>query len=223
MPACYRAHIIQTWQRLAQVAVVGRPSPVLRLFQQGHLMKLCSARVVMVLFAGMLTGALAVGCKAGTDPHVPSLMPQVTPLSNPLPVWSREILDPNEVPASHPPPNLRFDRITREDGLSSNTVRCILQDSLGFMWIGTQDGLNRYDGNSFTVYRYDPDDPFSLRDDFIESMYEDRSGVLWIGTQAGWLERYDRENDRFTHYQISAHRSGHIRDPGDDERRSHVS
>jgi signal transduction histidine kinase/ligand-binding sensor domain-containing protein len=73
------------------------------------------------------------------------------------------------------------------------------------MWIGTQDGLNRYDGYEFAVYRHDPDDPYSLRDDFIESIYEDRSGDLWIGTQDGWLERYDRENDGFTHYQISSH------------------
>ena len=104
-----------------------------------------------------------------------------------------------------PPPNLRFERITREDGLSSNTVRTILQDSLGFVWIGTQDGLNRYDGYSFVVYRHDPDDPLSLRDDFIESMYEDRSGVLWVGTQDGWLERYDPQNDQFAHYHVGSH------------------
>jgi signal transduction histidine kinase/ligand-binding sensor domain-containing protein len=73
------------------------------------------------------------------------------------------------------------------------------------MWIGTQDGLNRYDGYSFRVYRHDPDDPSSLRDDFVESIFEDRSGVLWIGTQNGWLERYDRQSDGFTHYQVSSH------------------
>jgi ligand-binding sensor domain-containing protein len=73
------------------------------------------------------------------------------------------------------------------------------------VWIGTQDGLNRYDGYGFVVYRYDPDDPSSLRDDFIESIYEDRFGVLWVGTQSGWLERYDRATDQFTHYQISSH------------------
>ncbi len=103
-----------------------------------------------------------------------------------------------------PPPNLRFEHITREDGLTSSVVRCMVQDQQGFIWIGTQDGLNRYDGYDFTIYRYDPQNPFSLRDDFIESIYEDRSGVLWVGTQSGWLERYDRENDRFTHYEISS-------------------
>ncbi len=66
-------------------------------------------------------------------------------------------------------------------------------------------GLTAMTGTSFTVYRHDPDDPFSLRDDFIESIYEDRSGVLWVGTQDGWLERYDRETDQFAHYQVSSH------------------
>ena len=118
---------------------------------------------------------------------------------------TRSSLDVPQRSARLPPPNLRFDRVTSKDGLSSNIVRCIVQDRLGFVWIGTQDGLNRYDGYDFVVYRHDPDDPHSLRDDFIESIYEDRAGVLWIGTQDGWLERYDRANDQFTHYQISSH------------------
>ena len=102
------------------------------------------------------------------------------------------------------PLNLRFERIGIEDGLSNSAVWKILQDSEGYMWFGTQDGLNRYDGHSFTVYRYVPEDPSSLRDDHITAIHEDRSGVLWIGTQQGWLEKYDRDQDRFTHYRVGS-------------------
>ena len=98
---------------------------------------------------------------------------------------------------------IRFDRITTEDGLSHNTVTSILQDSRGFMWFGTEDGLNRYDGYTFTVFRHDPDDPHSLRDDSIMTLYEDRAGVLWIGTRTGWLERLDEEHGQFSHHQFS--------------------
>jgi len=103
-----------------------------------------------------------------------------------------------------PARSLRFERIGIEDGLSHSAVWKILQDSEGYMWFGTQDGLNRYDGYNFAVYRHDPNDPQSLRDDYVSSMYEDRSGVLWIGTQQGWLEKYDREQDRFTPYHIGS-------------------
>ena len=106
---------------------------------------------------------------------------------------------------SLPPPSVRFDRLSIEDGLSSDSVTCILQDNLGFIWIGTQDGLNKYDGFNFAIYRHDPDDPHSLRDNFIQSVHQDRSGVLWIGTQDGWLERYDRENNQFSHFKVGSH------------------
>jgi hypothetical protein len=83
---------------------------------------------------------------------------------------------PPQAQSFHTSPGIGFDRLTSEDGLSQNTVTSILQDSRGFMWFGTEDGLNKYDGYSFTVYRHDPDDPYSLRDDSIMTLYEDRSG-----------------------------------------------
>jgi len=97
-------------------------------------------------------------------------------------------------------PPLKFDRISIEQGLSQSSVLCILQDSRGFMWFGTQDGLNKYDGYSFTVYKHDPEDPYSLSNNIVRSLYQDRAGVLWIGTDGG-LNRLDRENQRFIHYQ----------------------
>jgi signal transduction histidine kinase/ligand-binding sensor domain-containing protein len=103
-----------------------------------------------------------------------------------------------------PPPSLRFERISTQDGLSNSIVTCILQDINGYMWFGTQDGLNQYDGYEFKVFRHDPDDPESLEDDFIESIFEDRDGTLWVGTQDGWLEKFDAEKQTFTHYDLGA-------------------
>jgi two-component system sensor histidine kinase ChiS len=103
--------------------------------------------------------------------------------------------------------DVRFERISLEQGLSQSVVLCMLQDSQGFMWFGTQDGLNRYDGYDFVVYKHDPEDPHSLSDGFVRSIYEDRSGALWIGTNTGGLDRLDREGapgagaEQFTHYQ----------------------
>jgi diguanylate cyclase (GGDEF)-like protein len=100
-------------------------------------------------------------------------------------------------PASASGRPIRFDRITPDQGLSQNTVMCIFQDSRGFMWFGTEDGLNRYDGAAFTVYRNDPSDPTSLPADFVWDIAEDASGDLWIGTQGGGLARWERRTDRF--------------------------
>jgi two-component system sensor histidine kinase ChiS len=96
--------------------------------------------------------------------------------------------------------DIQFDRISIEQGLSQSVVLCILQDSKGFMWFGTQDGLNRYDGYAFKVYEHDPQDPDSLSNSFVLALYEDGLGVLWIGTNGGGLNRLDRESGRFVRY-----------------------
>ncbi|HEY73315.1 MAG TPA: GAF domain-containing protein [Thermoflexia bacterium] len=96
--------------------------------------------------------------------------------------------------------DIEFEHISVEQGLSQNTVNCILQDSQGFMWFGTGDGLNKYDGYSFTVYRHDPADPYSLSNNAIKTIYQDQAGALWIGTQGGGLNKFDRETERFTRY-----------------------
>ena len=80
---------------------------------------------------------------------------------------------------------IRFERLTIEQGLSQNTVLCILQDYKGLMWFGTGEGLNKYDGYGFTVYKHNPLDSTSLSANYIETLYEDRSGTLWVGTSAG--------------------------------------
>ncbi len=97
--------------------------------------------------------------------------------------------------------DIHFERISLERGLSDSTVFCILQDSRGFMWFGTHDGLNKYDGYDFTVYRHEPENPHSLSANAVRAIYEDRSGVLWIGTDGGGLNRFEREQARFVRYQ----------------------
>lgn len=84
-------------------------------------------------------------------------------------------------------------------GLSQNTVTCILQDSLGFMWFGTKDGLNKFDGQTFSVYRHKIRDDSSLKDSNITALLEGRNNKLWIGSYNGLLI-YDMELERFIHF-----------------------
>jgi ligand-binding sensor domain-containing protein/signal transduction histidine kinase len=95
---------------------------------------------------------------------------------------------------------IRFERISLEEGLSQGTINAIWQDSQGYMWFGTEDGLNKYDGNQFAVYQHDPEDPLTLSDGYVSAIYEDRNGDLWIGTRSG-LDRFDRTTGTFTHFQ----------------------
>lgn len=105
-----------------------------------------------------------------------------------------------------------FEQISLEEGLSQSIVECILQDRRGFMWFGTEDGLNKYDGYRFTVVRHNPNDPNSLSYNQLLSIIEDRSGIIWIGTFHGGLNRYDPEEEQVTRYQ---------NDPGDPGSLSH--
>jgi signal transduction histidine kinase/ligand-binding sensor domain-containing protein/ActR/RegA family two-component response regulator len=99
------------------------------------------------------------------------------------------------------PQNLKFNHLDISDGLSQNNVICILQDSRGFMWFGTRDGLNKYDGYEITVYRNDPANSSSISNNFISDILEDAKGRIWVATRGGGLNRYDREKDRFTSYK----------------------
>ena len=98
----------------------------------------------------------------------------------------------------------KFSRFTPTNGLSQSNVTCILQDHLGFMWIGTQNGLNKYDGYQFTICRYNPADSNSLPNNHIKAIVEDSSGTLWIGTWGGGLVRYNRKLDKFKRYAHTA-------------------
>ena len=91
-----------------------------------------------------------------------------------------------------------FHHITVENGLSQSAVTCIFQDKNGFMWFGTQDGLNRYDGYSFKIFKNNPRDRNSITDNFIYSIYEDKSGTLYFETQSGKLNKYNPVRESFT-------------------------
>jgi signal transduction histidine kinase/ligand-binding sensor domain-containing protein/DNA-binding response OmpR family regulator len=94
----------------------------------------------------------------------------------------------------------KFIRYSTQMGLSSNFQRCVIQDNEGFIWIATGDGLNRFDGRTFKVYRKIPNDSTTLRSNNVLCMYVDSKGVLWIGTFQGGLSRYNKEKDNFSTY-----------------------
>src|SRR5580765_3590805 len=97
-------------------------------------------------------------------------------------------------------PRLKFKHITNENGLSNTTIESIFQDKRGFMWFGTRDGLNRYDGYQIIIYRYDPKDSTSISDNYIQYIYEDKNQNLWIGTING-LNRFNAAKNNFTRYK----------------------
>jgi len=101
------------------------------------------------------------------------------------------------------PASPRFEHIGTESGLSQSNIICMLHDSRGFMWFGTRDGLNKYDGYSFTIYKNIPTDPRSISNNFITAIAEDTNGDLWIATWGGGVNRYDRAKDRFVRYKVN--------------------
>lgn len=95
---------------------------------------------------------------------------------------------------------LRFKKLTSNDGLSQNFISAIYQDKNGFMWFGTKDGLNRYDGYEFKVYRHNPFDTNSLSGNFISTLFEDSKGRLWIASNA--LDLFIPETDAFKRIKL---------------------
>ncbi|GAB2703657.1 hybrid sensor histidine kinase/response regulator [Mucilaginibacter koreensis] len=95
--------------------------------------------------------------------------------------------------------SLKFSHLGTSDGLSQVNINRILQDSRGFMWVGTRNGLNRYDGYRFTIYRYNPSDEHSLSNNSISDIAEDANGDIWLATQSG-LNRFERRTGRFIRY-----------------------
>ncbi len=94
-----------------------------------------------------------------------------------------------------------FDRIGLEHGLSQSTVYAIVKDRLGFLWFGTQDGLNRFDGYTMTVFKHNAADSNSLSDNVVWSLLSDRDGNVWIGTERGGLNKFVSHEKRFYHFR----------------------
>jgi signal transduction histidine kinase/ligand-binding sensor domain-containing protein/CheY-like chemotaxis protein len=94
-----------------------------------------------------------------------------------------------------------FRYITPNHGLSQSNVTSITQDRRGFMWFGTQDGLNQYDGYTFRVYRHDPRNPQSLSQNYIQCLHTTAQGRIWIGTRNGGVNVFDPTTETFTRYR----------------------
>jgi ligand-binding sensor domain-containing protein/signal transduction histidine kinase len=142
-----------------------------------------------------------------------SHIPQDFPAFNLYSAWEKSYLaDPTPTPGASnsesvissqatPSPAIKFDQISVDQGLSSNSVLSIMQDSLGFLWFGTSYGLDRFDGYNYKTYLFDPNDPYSLSHNIIYSLYEDHQGNIWVGTYGGGLNRFDRDRERFHRYK----------------------
>lgn len=95
---------------------------------------------------------------------------------------------------------IRFEFISSEQGLSQNVVTCILQDRRGFMWFGTEYGLNRFDGYTFRKYKNNPKDPSTLPANTVTLISEDNSGNFWVGTVGGGLSLFNHEKETFIRF-----------------------
>lgn len=104
--------------------------------------------------------------------------------------------------------NVRFHNYNLAQGLPQASVVAIAQDRAGFLWVGTQDGLARFDGYEFLTFRHDRNDPDSLSNNFVNCLAADPRGGLWIGTQVGGLDYYDPANGRFTHFRAHSGQPG---------------
>ncbi len=97
-------------------------------------------------------------------------------------------------------PSPRFQILDREHGLPQNNVASIVQDRTGFIWLGTQDGLARYDGHRMVVLRNEPDDPTSLSASYVKQLLVARDGTLWVGTEGGGVDRYHPDRSTFDRF-----------------------
>ena len=99
---------------------------------------------------------------------------------------------------------IEFKHLTVDNGLSNNKVNCILEDRSGFIWIGTEDGLNRFDGYEIKIFRNNPNDNKSISGNGIWTMFEDADGDLWIGTKSGEINRYNPKTGKFESWKVES-------------------
>ncbi|EAY25798.1 ligand-binding sensor domain-containing protein [Microscilla marina] len=96
---------------------------------------------------------------------------------------------------------MKFARLTPKDGLSQNTINCVLQDKRGVLWFGTADGLSKYEGYQLRTYKTELGNQNSLSNNYVLCLYEDSAGYIWIGTYGGGLNKFDPNTEEFTRYQ----------------------
>ncbi|MDH5474292.1 MAG: ATP-binding protein [Cyclobacteriaceae bacterium] len=97
--------------------------------------------------------------------------------------------------------SIKFDHLSTDQGLSSGAVECVYKDSKGYMWIGTRDGLNRFNGYTFTIFKHDNKDDASISGNNITSIVEDKQGRIWVGTLDDGISVFDWETEIFTNYK----------------------
>ncbi len=147
------------------------------MFKSGNM-----STIVIIVMLAMLSGTGTISnAQPGRPPRPPGSPPKTTP--------------------TRMDPSVRFTHLTTEDGLVQNRAEVILQDRRGFMWIGTWDGLSRFDGYHFTTYQHDPLNPNSLSGNQVMDIFEDRDGMLWIATQNSGVNRFDPHTETFSHYR----------------------
>lgn len=96
--------------------------------------------------------------------------------------------------------NFKFERYSKENGLSSYGPYAVIKDSKGFIWVASQNGLNRFDGIGFKVYTHDVSNPNSISDDYVICVCEDSEGNIWAGTMSKGLNMLDRKTEKFVKY-----------------------
>lgn len=158
--------------------------------QKKPFLKILGFACLMVILSGLFSG-----CSAGVIPQDSAIPPLPVSESNNIKPLDYSILAKNVFRN----PELRFESIDLQQGLSNSTVTVGAQDARGVLWFGTYDGLNKYDGYQFTVFRHDAEDQFSISDNIIYDMYADLQGSLWVATDYG-LNRLDINTQKFEQY-----------------------
>ena len=106
--------------------------------------------------------------------------------------------------------SLRFETITIDDGLSNNSINCIVQTQDGFLWIATKDGLNRHDGQNFKIFKNNPLVKNTLPENYVMSLLESSDGTFWVGTWGGGLCKFDPYHETFIQYDLKSQDDDYI-------------
>src|SRR6476661_5368789 len=113
-------------------------------------------------------------------------------------------------------PSFKFEYLNAADGLSHNKVQCILQDKQGYIWFGTFNGLNRYDGYTFKVFKNIPEDSSTIANNDIICLCQDKEGLIWVGTATSSFSSYNPRTETFKNYSVPS--KGWVHDFKEDER-----
>ncbi len=121
----------------------------------------------------------------------PSLRHFVIPTISALVITSHQLYPQNSKLAA-------FEHLSPDQGMNSYIAPCMIQDRAGYLWFGTYNGINRYDGNRFIAYKHDPENPNSISSGTVQALCEDKDGNIWIGTSLG-LDKFERATGSFSH------------------------